>query len=212
MKRILTIAVLAAVLLTCACSDGTKKPAVTQTTATEAPVAKAPALTLDDVNGVIDSVKAEYAEKAELKLSDGTVIVTEPKVPDITLETIQNGTATREQMLDYTKYIANIRRLACDRLASAFPDGNTVKLGKDDNGKELGTYIILDPVSAGFNNAVEVMYSLGSVTGNEDIGADIVIIHSNNVTYFNNSTKETKILCPSVTENEILAAIAKNIG
>lgn len=211
MKKILTITILAAILMSSACAKDMPKPDETQTTVTQAPVVKAPALTIDDINGIIDSVKKEYAESSEMKLSDGTVITTEPKMPVITAEAVTNGAVSKEQMSDYTKYMSNIRILACDKLSGAYlKEGNTIQFGKNENGEDMGSYIFLDPVKAGYNNAVEIFESVNTVLGNKDIAIDVIIVRNNMVSYMNNATQKTLLLCPSVEENAILTAISES--
>lgn len=218
MKKIITLAILAAMLLSfAACNDNKNEPVQTTEQTTTAAVTEDPAtvptvITVDDVKAVIDAAKQEYAAAAEVELSDGTVMSAELKDPGITVGSIDDGTATEEQMANYAMYLVNIRRLVCDRLITAFPAGNTVIFSKSQTNTEVGDFIFLDPVAAGYDSAGTLFAEMIGEDGKTDIGADYVYIQNSVVALFDGETEEVTLLCPTDEENAVLAAIAAKLN
>ncbi|MBQ7828371.1 MAG: hypothetical protein IJ386_08930 [Clostridia bacterium] len=219
MKKIITLIIIAAMLASasaCEKDEPDFKETVTVINTTAAVTedsANAPTvITVEDIKAVIDAAKKEYAESAEVKLSDGTVMSAELKDPGITVESITDGTATEEQMGNYAMYLVNIRKLACDRLITAFPAGNTVVFSNAESTSDLGDFIFLDPKSEGYDNAMSILMDLSDKDKADSVTADYVYIQNNVVALFDGKTEETTLLCPTDDENAILAAIAAKLN
>ena len=220
MKKIIIAMLLASMLVSgTACTgrnsgSGKESATMATTVVTTADPATVPVvITLDDINSVIKAAKAEYdSATAEITLSDKTVLSTEVKDPGVSVETIENGTATYEQMSSYAVYLAGVRKLVADRLKTAYTVGNTVDIGKDDNGNELGTFIFMDPAKAGYKNAVDLIVAVSDKKNENKPDADFVHVQNGTVSYFNNSTSEAVLLYPAAEENAILMAIAATLN
>lgn len=216
MKKIISFMILAAMLASasaCEKNDADPKETATTTAAVTEDSKNAPeVISVDDIKAVIDAAKQEYAENAEVELSDGTVMSAKLKDPGITVDSIADGTATEEQMANYAMYLVNIRRLACDRLINAFSAGNTVIFSTSESTADIGDFIFLDPKSAGYDSAGKLIADMVGEDGKTDIGADYVYIQNSVVALFNGKDGETTLLCPTDEENAILAAIAAKLN
>lgn len=221
MKKTIIAMLLASMIISgTACTNGStgsgedgSTTAATTVVTTADPATVPVVITLDDINSVIKAAKAEYdSATAEITLSDKTVLSTEVKDPGVSVETIENGTATYEQMSSYAVYLAGVRKLVADRLKTAYTVGNTVDIGKDDNGNELGTFIFMDPAKAGYKNAVDLIVAVSDKKNESKTDADFVHVQNGTVSYFNNSTSEAALLYPAEEENAILMAIAAKLN
>ncbi len=212
-KSAALFAALAVLLSSSACSGnkaGEKADTSVGTTAESTPVTnpgvKLPqVIDIADVRTLISSVKAEYNANATVTLSDGTVISTAVKDPDITAAGVADGTVTDEQKNAYVKYVANIRAIVCDRIAAYFPEEN--KASTEGSSGNVGIFMFLDPVSEGFSSAEA---ALGKLSYSKGIPMDYILIEKNTAYFCNSDTGAAELLCPNPTENEILMAIMQS--
>lgn len=216
MKKLIIAALVCGMVLSVgACnksdSDAEVTTVATTVAVTDDPKNAAMVITLDDIQKVIDKAAKDYEEISEVKLVDGTVMKTEPKNPGITLEDVNSGVATYEQMSGYSMYLANLRRLVATRLVTDFPAGNTVILSTGSD-KEAGDFLILDPVGAGYKNAALLFSEMLDTESEEGIDADYVYINNGVSALFDGKTEEITLLCPNDKENELLMAITAKLN
>lgn len=216
MKKLLVISILAAMLLSvCSCSksktdadkttaETTKANTILITAGDEVPLPTS--IAYSEIQTLIDSVKAEYATAYEMTLSDGTIVSAVVKDPALTVEMVTGGMATAEQMDAYVTYLANIRRIVCDRLMSYFPDEN--KFIPDEKLSKIEEFLFLDPISDGFFSAKAAFAKVSSTSG---VATDYIIIQNSTAYYCNSETDEATIICPNNTENELLVAVLQNL-
>lgn len=204
MKKIITAALALAMLLSasaCAKNDGKGTETTAVTTDPNAYVS----LTADGINGIIDTVKKEYAVADEVKLSDGTVVSAKHKDPSITIDDVKNGTATKEQKNAYVNYMANIRRIVFDRLSNMYGDRNVFTLETEDGKTEY--FIFLDPVADGYANAEAAVAAMTKVSGKTV--TDYIYLDEKMVLFFEKGNEEANYLCPTKEENALIAEIMK---
>lgn len=219
MKKIIAMSLIAAAVLSfAACSDDKTAPAETETKAAVStifitasdPEPSPVSISMEEINDLIDSVKKEYADVTQMTLlEDGSVISAEVKDPGITLDNVTSGTATAEQMNAYITYIANIRRIVCDRLVSYFPEENKVVINDSDDATK--DFLFLDPVSDEFESASDAFAKISSTNTNGKIVTDYIIVQNSTALLFDSETNAPMLLCPSEDENALLTAVVQKL-